>query len=346
MSSLTKFGKNHEYILYCNQENFPSFLSRDKNLKRTLINIPARLKILRLLCEQLLLPFYAYFQKVETLVSFGYVCPLFLPCKSVVFIYDLNWYFHPEEFSFIERNVWKILVTLSAKRADMIITSSISSQKDIIKILKINRNKVIVIYGGVDLKRFKEIKRSKEIMEIREKYGITKNYILTVSAAYKFKNLVFLIKAFKDVEGDYQLVIVGLRGRGRPALLKTIKDLGLEDKVIIAGWVPNDDLPVLYSGAEIYVHPSLYEGFGFPVLEAMASGCPVVSSSSASLPELVGKAGILVNARKRRLFSKRMKYVLSDVKIARKFRERGYVQSRQFTWAKAGSKFMAILEQK
>lgn len=347
LSGLVRQKKIFEYLLFCNQENYGTFQIKNKSFKKKLINIPARLKFVRLISEQLLLPFYCYFQKIDVLMSFGYICPLFLPCKSAVFIYDLNWFFHPEEFSFFERMAWKLLVTLSAKRAEIIITSSENSQKDIIKILKIAKDKVKVIYGGVDRTRFKTISEKKRIQEIKNKYGIVKDYLLTVSAAYKFKNLVALVSAFKDLLIDFpdlQLMIVGLGGKGKTDLITKIKALNLQKKIAVTGWVPDEDLPTLYSAAKVYVHPSLYEGFGFPVLEAMACGCPVVSSRAASLPELIGDAGMLIDAKKKEKILGALKGLLSDERLTKELKRKGIQRSKDFSWEKAAKTILGIVD--
>ncbi len=348
LDGLEILDKENEYIIFCNKENFETFQFSLKNFQKIPCPINAAIRPLRILYEQFILPFQIWQKRIDVLLSLGYVCPLFLPCKSIVVIYDLNWFFHPEEFSFFQRLTWKILVTLSAKRADHIITSSENSKKDIARILKINPRKISVVYGGVDRTRFKPAKDEKEILAVKVKYGIKDKFIFTVSAAYKFKNLGKLIDAFGSVVDKYnnvQLLIVGLGGRGKKDIVDKIRKYQLEDKVIIAGWVPDEDIPVLYTAAQIYVHPSLYEGFGFPPLEAMACGCPVISSNSAPLPELIGEAGLLVDARNNRQIADTIKEVLTDLKLRKELVKKGEIRSHLFNWEKSAQQVQQILIQ-
>lgn len=346
IESLEKLDKENEFFIFCNRENFQSFKFKSKNFQKVFSPVKASIRFLRILWEQAVLPIQAWFKKIDVLVSLGYVCPLFISCKSIVVIYDLNWFFHPEEFSFLEHIVWKTLVSLSAKRADYIITSSENSKNDISRVLKIPKEKISVVYGGIDRERFMLIKDKKKLLAIKKKYGIEDRFLLTVSASYHFKNLGKLIDSFYLVSQKFprlQLLVVGLSGRAKPEILEKIKRHNLEKKVIVTGWVPDEDLPLLYSAAEACVHPSLYEGFGFPVLEAMACGCPVISSDAASLPELVGDASILVDAARSDDLAKGMKVVFESQSSARDLRRKGLERTKFFTWEKAALGFYQIL---
>lgn len=347
LSSLEEIDKENEYLIFCNKENFETFQLTSKNFRRILCPVKASFRPWRILWEQLIFPFQVWRNKIDILLSLGYVCPLFVPCKSIVVIFDLNWFFHPEEFSPLSRLAWKTLVSLSAKRADHIITSSNNSKKDISRILKIPKEKISVVYGGIDKSRFHEIKDEKIISKIKEKYGIGDRFILTVSAAYKFKNLGKLIEAVNLLRQNIpglQLLVVGLGGKGKPEIIKMIKKYNLGDNVVIAGWVPDEDLPVLYSAAEIYIHPSLYEGFGFPVLEAMVCGCPVVSSNAASLPELVDEAGIIVDARDESKIVQGTKRILENSSLAENLRKEGFKRCQSFSWLKSAREILKIYQ--
>lgn len=343
-----KIDKKNEYTIFCNKENYTTFSLNSENFKKILCPVLSTLRFQRILYEQLLFPFRIWRERIDVLLSTGYICPICLPCKSIVVIYDLNWFFHPEEFSPLARFFWKLLVTLSAKRSDLIITSSENSKKDISSVLNVKKNKIRVVYGGIDRKKFYLAKDKEIVSKIKDKYQIKNKLILTVSASYKFKNLTKLIEGFNTLlkkAQSLQLLIVGLGGKGKPEIEKQINEFNLDHKVLVAGWVPEEDLPLLYKAAEMYVHPSLYEGFGFPVLEAMACGCPVVSSKSASLPELVGNAGLQVDAKRPTEIRKQMERLLSDIKLRNELKKRGLTQADKFTWEKASSEMLSIFHQ-
>lgn len=346
LSALQHIDQNNNYTIFCNKENYNLLTFSADNFKKTLTPIYATIKPLRLIWEQLILPLQLLIHKTDMVLSLGYICPLFVPCKSVVVIFDLNWFFHPEEFTLLSRLLWKILVTLSAKRADLIITSSMNSKNDIIKILNVPKEKVLVVYGGIDRERFRKINNSMLIKKLKSKYKINDKFILTASAAYKFKNITRLIDAFKlltDKFPSLKLVIVGLGGRGKGDILDKIDQYGLNKRIVFSGWVDDEDIPPLYSAATVYVHPSLYEGFGFPVLEAMSCGCPVISSKSASLPELVGKAGLLVDASKPKDLSKSIEKIIQDSILRKRFIEKGIRNADKFNWEKSAKEFLKII---
>lgn len=347
LSGLGEVCGQDEYIVYCNKENYSTFIFNSR-FRKILSPFKATVRPLRIIWEQFILPLQLWSDKVDVLLSLGYICPLFVPCKSIVVIFDLNWFFHPEEFSFLSRFFWKTLVTFSANRADKIITSSINSKKDIMHVLGISDEKIEVVYGGVDRKHFKQTTDKKVLSGIKKKYKMTDRFILTVSAAYKFKNLSKFIDAFNSLNKkipDLQLLIIGLGGRGKQEALDKIGNYSLENKVIIAGWVPEMDIPYLYSAAQVYVHPSLYEGFGFPVLEAMSCGCPVVSSKSASLPELVGKAGVVVDANNAQDIAEGIKKIIDNCTIRSEFVKNGLARSKNFNWLDAAIKTKVIIKE-
>lgn len=347
LSALNNIGQANDYLIFCNKENFYTFNFTAENFRKIQAPVKATIRPLRLLWEQIILPLQLLINRVDVVLSLGYIGPLFVPCKSAVVIFDLNWFFHPEEFTFLSRLLWKILVTLSAKRANLIITSSMNSKNDIVTILNVPPKKVLVVYGGIDRARFRKINNSVLIKKLKRKYKIYDKFILTASAAYKFKNLANLIEAFRIISSDLkklQLVIVGLGGKGKPEIINKINKYKLNKKVLVAGWVKDEDIPLLYSSAETYVHPSLYEGFGFPVLEAMSCGCPVISSESASLPELVGKAGIIIDAKKSENIANAIKEVVSNRKLRNKLIKDGFQNAAKYDWSISAKKILNNLE--
>src|SRR5688572_13500615 len=175
LSKLTLTQKK-KLLLVTNQENHNTF----PGIAKKKLNIPASIRPLRLLVEQLFLPFLLFRQKADVIISFGYITPLFTHCPRIVVIFDLNWHYHPEEFSIINRIILKTLITLSAKRADHIITSSNASKRRISKVLKIGKEKISVVYGGVDLNKFSSKKKN---IKVNKKHKIDSPYIFTVSAA-------------------------------------------------------------------------------------------------------------------------------------------------------------------
>lgn len=326
IEELEKSDKHNEYYIFCNKENFSTFKAH-KNIHPVLVPITASNRALRLLLEQILLPIFAKLYKLDLLHSLGYTTPFFMPCKSIVTIHDLNWYYHPEDFSLARRIVWKFMVKNSAKSADLIIADSFATEKSIKDVLSIKNSKIKVVYPGTPKPNSKE-----------EKYGTVETlrpYILTVSAAYPHKNLITLLKAFNlaiNKISYINLIIVGLGGKAKGEIKKYLVDHKLEDKVHIAGYVDNAHLAYLYKSASCFVFPSAYEGFGFPVLEAMSHGVPVISSNAYSLREVVGNSALLFKPYDFEKLTENIIKLFRDDKLKEKYKKLGNSRVNEFSW--------------
>jgi glycosyltransferase involved in cell wall biosynthesis len=249
------------------------------------------------------------------------------------------------------------LQAIAVKKADMIITISDASKRDIHKVYGIPLDRIRVTYLGAN-DCFKPMERAAAQNFLREKYGIRGSFLLYVGGFDFRKNLRSLVVALKQLKTRIgvpdKLVLVGkvpahpkIPGyRDYEILRDTVRDLNLDEDVLMPGYVPENDLPMFYSAAEVFVFPSLYEGFGLPVLEAMACGTPVVAQNSSSIPEVVGDAGILIDpvdfdgALVRALES-----LLGDPSRRRVFREKGLEQTKQFSWQKTALETLKIYEE-
>jgi glycosyltransferase involved in cell wall biosynthesis len=265
---------NNQLVLFCGQETAPTFAC-DENIEIVTLPINSTNRIMRILAEQTLLPLLCRKYKIDVLFSLGYSAPVFHPCPSVVTIHDLNWYYHAEDFSLLNSFFWQYLTRASAHFSDHIITDSRASAKSIIEVLGVVPSKVAPILHGTPSK-------------LKVKPYKSKNpYIFTVVANYPHKNLSTLLKAFDIISPSFpglNLLVCGLGNRAKSS--RRVKYLG---------YVSREELCSLYMGASVFVFPSAYEGFGYPVLEAMSYGTPVVSSNAFSLSEVVGEGGVQVS---------------------------------------------------
>ena len=233
---------------------------------------------------------------------FNFIVPPRIEGKVMNTIYDLTFEFYPETMD--KRNLRRIKGDLaySLERPDKIITISEATKKDMIQHLRVDSSKIEVIYCGVDFKRFNEVRDNSQ--SVREKYQLPDQYVLYMGTLEPRKNIATLIEAFKrfKVEGDksnaqIKLVLAGKKGWLYEGIFKKIQELGLEDDVVDLGYIDEVDKPALYQMAQCFVFPSIYEGFGIPVIEAMAAGTPVITTNVSSLPEVAGEAGLLVNPK-------------------------------------------------
>lgn len=223
-------------------------------------------------------------RRPDVLFTLTHYAPLILPCPSVVSIMDLAFEKFPQYFKPRDLYQLKYWSRLSAMQAAKIITISESTKKDIVELYKINPEKIVVTYLGYDSTRFNAKVSGKN------KYG---EYLLFLGTLQPRKNIERLIEAYKLLKTDLKLVIVGMKGEGRGGWMN--ENIKGDKNIILTGYVPDDELPILMKNAKAFVLPSLYEGFGIPAIEAMACGTPVIVSRVSSLPEICGEAATYID---------------------------------------------------
>ncbi len=260
---------------------------------------------------------------------------------SIVNIYDISFLLYPQFFTGERLRDIVPKAEVSAARADKIITGSESAKSDILNAYKIPEEKVRVILNGVEDK----FRRSseKEAESYGKARGLPGRFILYVGTIEPRKNVYALAKAYKKLNpADVSLVIAGAEGWLCGDILRKIRALGMDDRIILTGRVPEDELPLLYSSALVFVYPSLYEGFGFPPLEAMACGTPVIAGNRSSLPEIVGDAGICVDPENVDGLAAAIEYLIRDESKRRLFSENGAVRARKFSWEKCAKETLGL----
>lgn len=288
-------------------------------------------------------------KKPDVIFTPTHYVPRLSPVKRVVTIFDLAYLHYPQMF--LKKDLWKLSnwTKFSIENSDHIITISQFSKKDIIKNYKIDKNNITVAYPGFSESLFKPITDIDKIEKVKQKYGIEGRYIIYTGTIQPRKNLIKLIDAFQKIN-DLKLVIVGkARGEGRQGwmfedILEHPQKIGIEDKVIFTGFAPTEDLPLLVNGAVAFVLPSLYEGFGIPVVEAMACGTPVIVSNVSSLPEIVGKAGLLIDPKSTDQIEQAIRTISADKKLRAKLSKLSLVQAKKFSWKKCTKEVIKVLE--
>ena len=293
--------------------------------------------------DQVTLPRALARDRITVFLSPYYKGPVRAPCPVVLTIHDLYFIDYPGR----HRPVYEAIVTRAARlyagRAAAIISDSEYSKRAIVDRLGVSATKVSVIpvaLGG-------EFKPASLTTAARARYGLTSPYVLYVGNFNPHKNIPRLIRAFGLLPGPvrsrHSLVLAGGYGDGQPELARLAESLGLTDRVVFPGRVDDADLPALYSEAAVYVTPSLQEGFGATVLEAMACGAPVISSNRAALPEVVGDAGLLFDAEQERELAAVLARVLSDAALAEDLRRRAPARAGLYTPARTTGRVLALL---
>lgn len=298
--------------------------------------------------EQLELPRILRAHRIDLFHSPHFVLPLVCPCPAVVTIHDVIYLACKDDLdSRLGRMYYRRMIAAAARKAERIITVSEFSKSDIVRHLNIQPEKIEVIHSGV-VPEFQRITAPFLLEQVRRKYSINADFILYAGIYKPRKNHAGLLQAFQRLlnrDLAAKLVIAGPMAEGESTLKKLAQDLGIAEHVVFTGPVEDSELAALYSAARVYACPSLYEGFGFTVLEAMTCGAPVVCSRETSLPEIAGDAALYADPRDPEQFSNALRQAFSDDGLRVKLVESGYNNCRRFSWAKAAASTIAVYEQ-
>jgi glycosyltransferase involved in cell wall biosynthesis len=277
----------------------------------------------------------------------SYTAPPICPCPTVVTVHDIGFARVPRMYTLRDRLVLSVTVPMSCRSASRVIAVSQFTKREVAVKYGIAEDKIRVIYEAPE-ERFSTGVPARLVEQARAVYSSGLPYILAVGSIEPRKNVQLLVDAFATVvaqgvvDRDVVLVIAGKAAPGVEAARRAVARHGLEDRVSFPGYVPDGDLPALYSGAEVLAFPSLYEGFGLPPLEAMACGVPVICSRAASLPEVVGDAALLVPPDDPAALSTALKQVLSDEGLRSALIAAGLSRASRFSWDRAARDTLGV----
>lgn len=300
----------------------------------------------RLLWNYIPIPYSLFFRKkADVTVFFNYAVPPKVSGKTVVFVHDMAYRVYPETVRKKTRRFLELVLQKSCDRADRIVTISEFSKQEILKYLKVSEEKISVVTLGVDRKRFHTHYPADQIRMVQSKYGLKGEYLLYIGTIEPRKNLKRLIEAYASLPLETpMLVFAGKKGWMYREIFQTVETLGIGERVKFLGYVADREIPLLLSGAKCFLFPSLYEGFGLPPLEAMASGVPVVASNGSAIPEVVGDAAVLVEATKVESISHGILRVLKEKGLRERMIEKGIQRAKTFRWEKTARELLEICQ--
>ena len=354
IKALVETDSVNQYVLFCNF--FRKFGERKKFLEEMVkdAKTPVKLKISPMpsawhewLTQTPIPAKLLYQEKIDVFHSpfFAGVPKNPLP-NTVLTIHDLVFMKFPEHRGDKLSKYYLKRTKMALQASKKVIAVSESTKKDLIELLSVDPEKISVVYEGVD-KQFKSVKDKNLIENTLQKYNLNdKSYILSVCTLEPRKNLARLVKAYSllpnYLQQKYKLVLTGKKGWNNTSLEQIINDLNLKDRIVSTGFVSQEELPIIYNGAAVFAYPALYEGFGLPPLEALSCGTPVVTSNISSIPEVMGKAALLINPYKEEEIARAIKSILTDPELAAKMREMGFNQSKRFSWQKAARETVEV----
>jgi glycosyltransferase involved in cell wall biosynthesis len=345
IEALADIDRVNDYTLYVTKREaverftnrWPNFTTRQTLPHTPLIRIPLTLSAeLR--------------RKPVDILHVQFTAPPLAPCSVVCTLPDLAFEHLPETF---KRRSWmqlRLTVRHTVKRAAHIVTVSEYSRRDIMQTYDVASERISVIPEAAP-KHFGPVKDEKELQRVRQTYGIEGEYILSVGSIQPRKNIARLIAAYRLLRTSRpeaklpKLVLVGKRAWLYEETIQRIQDAGISDDVIVTGYVPEKDLPALYSGALCFVYPSYFEGFGLPPLEAMKCGAPVIVGNKTSLPEVVGDAAVLVDPFDVDSIAFAMGRLIDDSNFRSKLSVKGLDRSRRFSWQETARQTLDVYRQ-
>lgn len=346
INGLAAIDRENEYILFVNVEISNQICVDNPRFHTRVVNIPRRRYAP---WNQIYFGLHRrQLRGIDLLHSPVSPTPLLLfgTTKTVVTLHDLAWKLFPGTFGHLGVVWWRIAWPRSLKQSEHIVTDSESTKRDIIKFYRIPEEKITVIYPYISLHLPQT--SSEALDTIKKRYNLPEKYILHVGVPHKRKNLESLVKAFQIVKKEkdipHKLVLVGPKGWAIESLLSEIARLNMQDEVIVTGFTPDNDLSLIYRAADAFVYPSLYEGFGYPPLEAMACGTPVIVSNISSLPEVVGDAGLYIDPLNPEDIAAKILQLLSSPDLADKLRLLGLKRVQQFSMEKMINKYLEIYQ--
>ena len=341
LKEIAKLDRENEYWLCAHQPLFSEDLTQNTNFHLQINRAP-----LGILWQQLRLPRILTKFKIDLFHSPLFTLPFSPSCPSIVTVHDLVFKMFPHKHTLWNRTVTNILTKRAVKIACRIIVNSENTKRDLVNFLSVDEEKIkVTLLAAADV--YHPIRDTQLLREVRKKYVRDEKFILYVGTLEPRKNLLSLIKSYnefkKEVSHPPKLLLVGRQGWDYKSILKTISLFKKE--IILTGYLPLKELVLLYNACEFFVYPSIYEGFGLPPLEAMACGKPVITSNTSSLPEVLGKAGIMVNPLNVEEIKEAMVKLWNSAKLREDKGIKSLERAKMFSWQKTAQATLKIYEE-
>ena len=329
-------SKNDYVFMYRHQQDIGQ-LGTFPNVTEAVIRAPSKL-----LWDQVAVPLFARKQRIDVIYNPKLSIPVATRSKTVLVMHGGAQFVVPHVFKWHDRMYFKIANRIFCKRADAIITMTHLGAQDIVQRMGAAPEKVHVLNEGYNENC--RVLDATATAAVKSKYSLPDQFILFVGGITPLKNFGNLLKAYRKLQlrFSHKLVVVGFNRWKFSKDLGMVNELGLRDKIVFCGFVPDEDLPAFYNLASVFAFPSLYEGFGIPVLEAMACGCPVVTTETGCSPEVAGNAALLINPYDPDAIADAMAKVLGEEALRAKLIERGLERANQFSWRKCAAETLAV----
>lgn len=290
------------------------------------------------------LPWTLWRSQVD-LAHFNYVMPPICPCPAVVTVHDISYEIFPDYFHPLALRRMKLMIPASARRAVEVLTVSEASKREMVERYRLDPERVTVTHLAVSA-AFRVIADAQQLAAVTARFAITGPFILAVGNLQPRKNLPRLLEVFARLRKagriSHRLVLVGQKAWKGQTILAEIERLGIADAVTLTGYVSDEELVALYNRAEVFVYPSVYEGFGLPILESMACGTPVITANTTSMPEVAGDAALLIDPRSEAELETALLRLCEDPSLRGQLRHKGLIRAGEFSWDRMAAQTLAV----
>lgn len=338
MREIAKADTENEYFVFTNAETEAGLVPAGRNFHHEPQQVRAVVRPARLIWEQFALPLAARRLRLDVMFNPGFTAPLLAGCPVVTVFHDLQHKRHPEYFRKIDLPFWRFFLYWSARHSSRIIAVSEATRADLLRYYDLKEERIRVVAHGVD-EEFFAVGARRSPRDLR-------NFILCVSTLHPHKNLDRLVRAFRrfhEARPEFRLIIAGMHGFQTARIEQTIIDCGMGAHVHITGWIPREELLALYHKAWAFVYPSTFEGFGMPVLEALASGIPAAVSWIEPMKSIAGEAALPFDPFDENGMSEALLRLIEDGELRARLEEAGPKRAAEFSWRTSAEQTIAAL---
>ncbi len=338
---LFTLGAQHRYVLIYQNPKLLGTYAAYPNVEEMVTRVPGTV-----LWDQLAVPWATRNRRLDILFNPKFTVPLLHPAKKVFVLHGSEWFAIPDHFKWYDRLYCRTVVPWYCRRADAFIAVANKVKEDAVRYVHADPNKIFPIHNAIDPSRFYFIEDEARLAAVRARYRLPGKYILWVGQIESRKNVKRLLRAFAKIarEFPHQLVVAGDQRWSTREELSEVGPLGLEQRIQFLGWVSHTDLPAIYRMADLFAFPSLYEGFGIPLVEAMACGCPILTANTCAPPEVVAGAGYLVDPYDVEAIAAGLRVTLSNPALRSSMIARGLERAKAFSWEKSAREVLAVFD--
>ena len=339
VNALLEVDQRNQYVLIYNHPKHLGKYQRFRNAEEVVARAPNKVW-----WDQVTIPGIVRRENLDLVFNPKLSIPLFAGCKTVLISHGGAHFVVPEAFPWYDRAYFTLANRLYFQRASAIIAVTQLGAQEIVKYMRVNPNKVHPIHESYNERC--RVFPKQDLATAKQKYQLPKQFVLWVGGISPLKNIGNLLRAYAQVASEFphQLVMAGFLRWKFSKDMDLVDELGLRDRIVFPGYVQPDDIPALYNLASAFVFPSLYEGFGLPILEAMACGCPVITSTTGYAPEVAGDAAILVDPHQPAQIADAMRTVLKDDARRSQMVQAGLRWVQEFSWKKCAAETIALFE--